>query len=63
MPVPECPSDFIELFLTIMNDYSEMSKIGFSLKIDDIPDEYDKKDEVISWESQYYAHEVEAGGV
>ena len=62
MPVSDCPDDFVELFLRIMRNYPQMPKVGFSLKIDDIPDEYEKKEAVIKWESKWYADEIEAGG-
>ena len=52
--VEECPENFVELFLNVMRDNLQCVKVGFSLKIDDIPDDYELKDEVILWESQFY---------
>jgi len=57
--VEECPDDFMEVFYTILKKYKEVYKVGFSLKIDDLPDHYDRKDEVINWESRYYENEKE----
>lgn len=34
-------------------------KVGLGLKIDDLPDHYPLKDEVIKWESQFWEHKVE----
>ncbi len=53
-PVIECPSDFIEQFLKIFTMNVNYSKVGFSLKIDDLPDSYYLKDEVLVWESRFY---------
>lgn len=36
-------------------------KVGFSLRIDDIPDHFELKDKVINWESQFWEKEVEPG--
>jgi hypothetical protein len=38
-----------------------LHKVGFSLKIDDLPECYEKKDNVIQWESQFYKNEVMKG--
>lgn len=53
MPVDECPLNFPDVFIKLLLIY-DVSKVGFSLKIDDIPDSYYLKNEVIEWESQYY---------
>ena len=55
----ECPDDFLEYFYNILKKYPKVHKVGFSLKIDDLPNHYDKKEEVISWESKYYENEKE----
>lgn len=38
-----------------------MKKVGFGLKIDDLPAHYPKKQEVIAWEQQYFTNRVEPG--
>ena len=55
LPVDECPSDFVEVFTRVMMTYPDVSKVGFSLKINDLPDEYYLKDEVLRWESKFYS--------
>lgn len=57
-PINECPSNFIEVFLKTLYENIDYSKVGFSLKIDDIPDSYYLKEEVVKWESQYYKQEL-----
>jgi hypothetical protein len=54
VPILECPSDFMDYFLHLLRKYPKIQKVGFSLKLDDIPDFYNKKNEVIEWESKYY---------
>lgn len=54
VPIKECPDDFMEYFLVILRKYFWVTKVGFSLKIDDLPDHYDKKQDVINWEAQFF---------
>jgi hypothetical protein len=61
LPVEECPKNFIEHFITILTKYPQIDKVGFSLKIDDIPDYYEHKQKVIDWESQFWEKEIENG--
>lgn len=58
-PVSECPANFVEVFIKAMFNHPQYPKVGFSLKIDDLPDEYYLKDEVLTWESRYYNKVVE----
>lgn len=59
VPVENCPKDFLKYFLLKLKHYSNIEKIGFSLKIDDLPDYYIKKNDVISWEKKFWEIEVE----
>ena len=54
-----CPNDFMEHFVNILNRYKTAQKVGFGIRIDDLPDSYVNKDKVIQWESQYWNNEVE----
>jgi hypothetical protein len=54
VPVDECPDDFLLFFLKTLKKYRLAQKVGFSLKIDDLPDCYAMKNEVISWEKQFF---------
>jgi hypothetical protein len=53
VPVDECPDDFLLFFLQTLKKYRLASKIGFSLKIDDLPDHYAQKEEVLFHEEQF----------
>ncbi len=53
-----CPSDFMEQFVRVMKKYPLVEKVGFSLRIDDLPDSYDHKQQVIDWESQFWKRKI-----
>lgn len=54
---PNCPDDFMEKFMRIMNRKFYAQKVGFSLRIDDLPDTFANKNKVIEWEKKYWANE------
>ena len=54
IPVDECPNDFIDHLFKLLKKYKYASKIGLSLRIDNLPDHYALKDKVIEWESKFY---------
>ena len=54
VPDEDCPLDAIEYFGEILDMYPERDKAGFGLRIDDIPDEYKFKQQVVTWESQFW---------
>jgi glycosyltransferase involved in cell wall biosynthesis len=61
VPVESCPDNFLEYFAGILKLYPEVDKVGFSLKIDDLPEFYHKKTQVIEWEKQNYAKNISVG--
>lgn len=61
VPVENCPDDFLKYFIKILNSYPNITKVGFSLKIDDIPDSNKNKKQIIKWESQYWKIKNQAG--
>ena len=54
IPVRECPDDFLRYFMEILNKEVFLTKVGFSLVIDDIPSHNINRDSIIKWESQFY---------
>lgn len=54
IPVETCPHDALDSFHNTLRDYPEVDKVGFSLRIDDIPNHYAHRDDVILWESQFW---------
>ncbi len=59
VPIDNCPNDFMKHFMNLLNKYSNVEKVGFGLKIDDLPNEYDKKSEVINWEKRHWVKQIE----
>lgn len=57
--VEECPDDFMNVFYNYLKSNPDVHKIGFSLKIDDLPDHFDKKNEVIEWESKFQQNKID----
>lgn len=50
-----CPDDIIEkMFDLLRNRYKYAFKIGPSIRIDNLPDHYSRKEEVIAWERKYF---------
>ena len=58
LPIDECPDDFLKHFLDLMKKDYKVQKVGFSLKIDDLPDCYNKKQQVINWEKQFWNKKI-----
>jgi hypothetical protein len=41
-------------FVELLNRYRSVVKAGFGLHIDDLPEHYDRRAEVVGWESQFW---------
>lgn len=54
VPAAECPRDLVAK-LHHMADYYGGAKVGPALRIDNLPDCYAKKPEVLAWEKQFWA--------
>lgn len=59
LPCEECPSNFMKYFITILSKNPCYKKVGFSLKINDIPDHYKNKEKVIKWEQQFWLKQLD----
>lgn len=60
VPDSNCPSNYLEYFFKLMQKYPFASKIGFSLRIDDLPNSNKRKDKIITWETQFWLNEIES---
>lgn len=57
----DCPADIVDrMFDLLKNAYPYAFKIGPSIRIDNLPDCYDRKQEVIDWENRYFEHPVDS---
>lgn len=61
VPSEECPLDALTHFHSILERYPAAPKVGFGLKVDDLPDHYEHKDRVHRWESQFWQDLAEPG--
>lgn len=61
IPAEDCPTDAVAYFLELHRRFPYHLKIGFGLKIDDLPDHYSLKSKVIEWEEQFWKYELESG--
>lgn len=58
-PVKECPEDFMYYFFTLLKKYPHVHKVGFSLKIDDLPNTFKNKEQVVTWEEKFFENPIE----
>lgn len=58
VPVDECPIDFLLHFKNVLIKYPLVQKVGFSLRIDNLPNCYKDKDKVINWEQSFFKNKV-----
>lgn len=54
IPIRECPKGFLQLFYDVLKANSSVYKVGFSLKIDDLPECYALKGNVKAWEARFW---------
>jgi hypothetical protein len=61
LPDDDCPLDAVERFHDYLQRYPAYPKVGFGLRIDDLPDCYRHAGAVRNWESRFWKREVEPG--
>lgn len=59
VPHENCPDDFLEHFWKIMMRYKFATKVGFALKIDDLPDTFEHKQYILECQHDFWQYEVE----
>lgn len=59
VPCDNCPDDFISYFYELMRRYPRATKVGFSLKIDDLSDTFKNKSKVLEWEAKFWKTSLE----
>ncbi|OGS71079.1 MAG: hypothetical protein A3F91_02100 [Flavobacteria bacterium RIFCSPLOWO2_12_FULL_35_11] len=58
VPVENCPTDFVLHFKKILDRNDKIIKVGFSLKIDNIPESNPNRHKVIEWEQQFWKNKT-----
>lgn len=61
LPDTDCPHDAVQRLAAILQRYPNFTKVGLSLRIDDIPDHYNMKQKVLEWEAPFWEHPLEDG--
>lgn len=61
VPDDGCPGDVVEHLGSLLIAQKGIDKAGLGLRIDDLPDSYPLKQEVVQWESRFWEREVSPG--
>lgn len=61
VPSENCPVDFMQYFLSILQQHEEVQKVGFSLKIDDLPAHFADRDKILEIERPYFSKPLGEG--
>jgi hypothetical protein len=61
VPDDACPLDAIAHFSELLDRYPEIDKVGFGLRIDDLPDSNPLVGQIRAWEERFWLDEVEPG--
>lgn len=59
LPNENLPSDYLHTMISKLHKYTNVTKVGFALQINDIPDSFAPKETVIDWEKQFWENEIE----
>ena len=59
LPEEACPPNALEHFHDLLLKYPQVNKVGFGLRIDDLPHHFQYKCEVETWEAQFWQKTVE----
>lgn len=59
IPNPNLPEDYLDKMLLLLQNNRKQTKVGFALRIDDIPDSFSAKQKVIRWEEQFWKTEID----
>lgn len=58
VPNKDCPKDLVFQLYKVLKSHTYIEKAGAALKIDDLPEHYNMKSEVIKAEEKYWSKEV-----
>lgn len=61
VPDEHCPLDALDHFRALLDRHHEIDKVGFGLRIDDLPDHYPLAEAVRAWEARFWTEEIEPG--
>jgi len=58
IPNENLPANYLSTMIKYLNRNSNITKVGFALQIDDIPDTFKLKAQVLKWEEKYWKNEI-----
>lgn len=58
IPNKNLPKDYLKDMMQILDQKKTWTKIGFALRLDDIPNHFKMKDKVLAWENKFWEDEV-----
>jgi hypothetical protein len=61
VPGDDCPPDWPQKLLGLLDEYPEYDKAGLGLRLDRIPESYTGRDHVLEWEGQYWRDQLADG--
>jgi hypothetical protein len=61
LPIDACPVDFLSHFKKKLDGLYSADKVGFGIKIDDLPDYFSFRNKVSAHENKFWKHEVAPG--
>ncbi|WP_347924934.1 glycosyltransferase family 2 protein [Pontimicrobium sp. SW4] len=61
VPLNSCPNDFVLKFKQLLDKNWKLSKVGFSLITDDIPDTNPNKTKILEWENRFWKNKTKSG--
>ena len=61
LPDESCPHDVVDHLASVLSHFGDIDKVGLGLRIDDLPDRYALRNEVLAWERQFWEKEVAPG--
>ena len=61
VPDDGCPPDAVAHLRRLFDRYPDIDKVGLGLRIDDLPDAYAHRAEVVAWESRFWTDELAPG--
>ncbi|MCB9360302.1 MAG: glycosyltransferase family 2 protein [Flavobacteriales bacterium] len=59
VPINSTPENFMEKFLSLLDANKDVTKVGFSLFLEDIPDTNPNKENIINWENQFWENKID----
>jgi hypothetical protein len=59
VPNDHTPQNFVQMFMRWIDEDLYARKVGFALKLSDIPDYYPLKEKVLNWEKKFWNHQLD----